>query len=99
MSSRVTVFYWNGRSTTRISRENYGGKFYALIPSSMKNSAYRGGNIVQFDVQNEYRGAGHPDTLLQKITIRWVDRAEEIFTSILTKKEHSKDCISGRPLG
>lgn len=98
-ASEITVAYWNGKNETRISRENYTGEFHSLIEPTMKNYPYRESHIVGFEVENEYTGLEHPEKIQQKIIIQWMDKPEEVFTSILTKTMHSKECISGRPFG
>lgn len=97
-SSQLVVEYWNGKDRTEITKDNFKGDFGSLIDPSMKDYRFRESTVAGFKLENKYAG-DHPETLSQQIIIRWLDKPEETFTNTLTKEEHTKSFISGRPFG
>lgn len=97
--TNLTVEYWDGKDSIEISKESFQGDFHSLIGPSMNDYAYKDSSVIRFNLEGHFGRGTHPDKISQQIIIRWDDKTEDVYTNILTKKEYTKSCISGRPFG
>lgn len=96
--SKLTVSYWDGKIRPEIQKDNFTGSLYELFPESLIGYKYNSSMSAAFTYELEYATEKFPDTLRQKITLRFRDKILT-FENNLKKQKFERAFISGRPFG
>lgn len=96
--SKLRISYWDGKSSPDIQKENFRGALHELYPADLSDYKYNDTMMATFSYDMEYESKTFPETLQQKITIRFKDKILN-FENNLRKKKSEKSLISGRPFG
>lgn len=97
--SYAEVEYWNGTTSIKKRVDDLSVPLSSAFEPGLADYRFRDMHAFHVVLRNDYAVRGHPDSLQQRITIKWADRPDEVFVNHLKKTEFSKSCISGRPFG
>ncbi|MBX3723308.1 MAG: hypothetical protein KF713_15800 [Turneriella sp.] len=96
--NKLRISYWDGKSSPDIKREDFPGALYDLYPDDLVHYKYNDTMMATFSYDMEYETEVFPETLRQKLVIRFKDKILN-FENTLRKKKSEKALISGRPFG